>query len=213
MPNCFRDGVDEVLDFQWDVVQRQDVGIGLVEPASAQVQHLFRQLPGVVAVEPFRYASVRISFGHQRRQWPSRACPPADCTTASSMTTDHQIQLPPEGMVVSAKLAEVLGARVGDELWSKSSKATPRPHRPPGRPGRGLRRRRRLHGPAALNRLLGEGDVITGASFRVDAARRAEFLRALKGIPRVSWVAVKESLRANFRQTTAASINLIQRST
>jgi putative ABC transport system permease protein len=62
----------------------------------------------------------------------------------------------------------------------------------------------------ALNRLLGEGDVITGASFSVDGAQRSAFLRALKGIPRVNWVAIKESLRANFRQTTAASINLIQ---
>ena len=33
VPNCFRDGVAQVLDFQWDVVQRQDIGIGLVEPA------------------------------------------------------------------------------------------------------------------------------------------------------------------------------------
>jgi len=62
----------------------------------------------------------------------------------------------------------------------------------------------------ALNRLLGEGDIITGASFSIDDVRRGEFLRALKGIPRVSWVAIKESLRANFRQTTAASIGLIQ---
>src|SRR4029079_2536266 len=43
VPNCFRDGVDEVLDFQWDVVQRQDVAVGLVEPASDQVRNLFRQ--------------------------------------------------------------------------------------------------------------------------------------------------------------------------
>jgi putative ABC transport system permease protein len=62
----------------------------------------------------------------------------------------------------------------------------------------------------ALNRLLGEGDVINGASFTIDMARRAEFLRALKEIPRVSWVGIKESLRENFRKTTAASINLIQ---
>jgi putative ABC transport system permease protein len=62
----------------------------------------------------------------------------------------------------------------------------------------------------ALNRLLGEGDVINGASFSIDMARRAEFLRALKDIPRVSWVGIKESLRENFRKTTAASINLIQ---
>jgi putative ABC transport system permease protein len=62
----------------------------------------------------------------------------------------------------------------------------------------------------ALNRLLGEGDIITGANFRVDDARRTDFLRALKQIPRVNWVAIKESLRENFRQTTAASIGLIQ---
>jgi putative ABC transport system permease protein len=62
----------------------------------------------------------------------------------------------------------------------------------------------------SLNRLLGEGDAITGASFTVDSAHRREFLRALKEVPKVSWVAIKESLRANFRATTAASINLIQ---
>ena len=62
----------------------------------------------------------------------------------------------------------------------------------------------------ALNQLLGEGDIITGADFTLDGAKRGEFLRALKGIPRVSWVAVKNSLRENFRKTTAASIGLIQ---
>ena len=62
----------------------------------------------------------------------------------------------------------------------------------------------------ALNRLLGEGDFVTGASFTVDTRQRTEFLRALKAVPRVGWVAIKESLRKNFEQTTAASINLIQ---
>jgi len=62
----------------------------------------------------------------------------------------------------------------------------------------------------ALNRLMEEGDMITGASFSVDGARRAEFLHALKQIPRVSWVAIKESLRENFRETTAASIGMVQ---
>src|SRR5215204_1000752 len=35
-------------------------------------------------------------------------------------------------------------------------------------------------------------------------------MRELKEQPRVSWVVIKESLRENFRKTTAASINLIQ---
>ena len=62
----------------------------------------------------------------------------------------------------------------------------------------------------SLNRLLEEGDVVNGANFTIDSAHRADFLRELKGIPRVSWVAIKNTLRDNFRKTTGASINLIQ---
>jgi putative ABC transport system permease protein len=51
---------------------------------------------------------------------------------------------------------------------------------------------------------------MSGASFTIDDARRAEFLRELKEIPRVSWVAIKESLRENFATTTGRSINLVQ---
>ncbi|MEI6783492.1 MAG: ABC transporter permease, partial [Verrucomicrobiota bacterium] len=76
VPNGFRDSVDHVLDTQWDTIQRQDLAIGLVEPASVQVAHLFRQLPGVVTVEPFRQAFARVGFGRQRRQLGLQGFPP-----------------------------------------------------------------------------------------------------------------------------------------
>jgi len=211
VPNCFRDGVAEILDFQWDIIQRQDVGIGLVEPASDQVQYLLRQLPGVVATEPFRQAFVRISFGHNRRQLGVQGLPANGLHNRVLDETSHQIELPPDGLVVSAKLAEVLGARVGDTLTVEVLEGK-RPVRLVRLAGlaedfAGVAAYMDMH---ALNRLLGEGDLITGANFRIDEAHRAEFLRALKQIPKVSWVAIKESLRENFRQTTAASIGLIQ---
>ncbi|MDB6113086.1 MAG: outer rane-specific lipoprotein transporter subunit LolC, partial [Lacunisphaera sp.] len=62
----------------------------------------------------------------------------------------------------------------------------------------------------AINRFLGEGDVITGASIGLDMAKRAEFLLALKGIPRVSSVVIKESLRRSFRETTSKSMGMLQ---
>lgn len=211
VPNCFRDGVTEILDFQWDVVQRQDVGIGLVEPASSQVRHLLEHLPGVVMVEPARQAFARISFGHHRRQLGILGLPAHGLHNRVLDSTSHQIQLPASGLVLSAKLAEVLGAKVGDTLLVEVLEGK--------RPVRFIR----LAGLAedfagvaaymdlqALNRLLQEGDVITGANFRIDQKHRANFMHALKQIPRVSWVAIKESLRENFRQTTAASIGLIQ---
>ncbi|HPC60042.1 MAG TPA: FtsX-like permease family protein [Verrucomicrobiota bacterium] len=211
VPNCFRDGVAEVLDFQWDVVQRQDLGIGLVEPAHYRVKHLLGQLPGVVTVEPFRHAFVRISFGHQRRQLGLQGIPADGLHNRVLDENSRRILLPPDGIVVSAKLAEILGARVGDLLTLEFLEGK-RPVRTV--PLVGLAED--FAGTAAymelrsVNRLLGEGDLITGANFRVDSARQPEFLRALKEIPRVSWVAIKNSLRENFRQTTAASIGLIQ---
>src|SRR5439155_14659562 len=63
IPNCFRDGVGRVMDFQWDLVQRSDLSLGLVEPGSDQILHLFERLPGAVTSEPVRSAFVRISNG------------------------------------------------------------------------------------------------------------------------------------------------------
>jgi len=120
--------------------------------------------------------------------------------------------LPPEGLVVSVKLAEVLGVKVGDEItieFLEGRRATRTvPLVAVSEDLTGIAAHMDMR---ALNRLLGEGDVINGASFTIDMAQRREFLHALKAIPRVSWVAIKESLRENFRKTTAASINLIQR--
>ncbi len=211
VPNCFRDGVAEVMDFQWDVVQRQDVTIGLVEPASFQVSHLFEQLPGVILAEPIRGAAVRLHFGSRHRQIAIQGLLSNGEHNRVIDGRSRQIPLPPEGLVVSAKLAEVLGARIGDELLVEmlEGRRTVQPVRLTGlsEDFAGIAAYMDLH---AVNRLLQEGDVISGASFKVDKAQWSVFLRALKGIPRVSWVAVKESLRTNFRQTTAASINLLQ---
>ncbi len=211
VPNCFRDGVREVMDFQWDIVQRQDVSAGLVEPASSQVQYLFAQLPGVLSVEPLRYAGVRFHFGERNRQVGIQGLMAAGEHSRVIDADTRQITLPPDGLILSAKLADLLGARIGDMLTVEVLEGK-RPVRQVALVGKaedfaGVTAYMEIH---ALNRLLGEGDVITGASFHIDAAHRREFLRALKETPKISWVAIKESLRANFRQTTAASINLLQ---
>ena len=211
VPNCFRDSVKQVLGFQWDIVDRHDMSIGLVEPAGAQARHLFRQMPGVIHVEPFRNTPVRLRFGHHSRQLAIRGLPWDGIHSRVVDASLHQIQLPSGGLVISAKLAEVLGARIGDavevEVLEGKRQVSTLTLVGLAEDLTGISAYMDLR---ALNRFLEEGDVINGASFSIDRAHRAEFLRELKNIPRVSWVAVKESLRENFAKTTAASINLIQ---
>lgn len=212
VPSCFRDSVAELLGFQWDVVQRQDMNLGLVEPSSVQVTHLLRQLPGVIAVEPFRGAAVRLRFGHRSRQLAISGTPAGTQHSRVIDAAYREIPLREDGLVVSAKLAEVLGAKIGDLLTveflegKRPLRTVPLVGVSEDLTGFGAHMEMR-----ALNRLLGEGDIMNGASFTIDMAQRREFLHALKAIPRVSWVGIKNSLRENFRQTTAASINLIQK--
>lgn len=211
VPNSFRHSVKQILGFQWDIVERHDVSLGLVEPADIKVTHLFRQLPGAVNIEPFRNAVVRMRFGHRSRQLGIRGLPPDGLHSRVVNSDYRQLPLPADGLIVSAKLAEVLQAQIGDEVLVEVLE------------GKRQTRSLPLVGLAedltgvsaymdrgALNRFLQEGDVITGATFTVDGARRAAFLRELKEIPRVSWVTIKESLRKNFATTTGRSINLIQ---
>jgi len=169
------------------------------------------QLPGVIAAEPFRGAAARIRNGDRSRQLGISGTP-AD--TQHSRVVDakyHEIPLPAQGLIVSAKLAEVLGAKVGDNLVVEFLEGRRLVRNVPlvaeSEDLTGIAAHMELR---ALNRLLGEGDAINGATFTLDMARRAEFLHALKEIPSVSWVGIKASLRENFQKTTAASIKLIQ---
>lgn len=211
VPNCFRDSVAEVLGFQWDVSQRQDISVGLIEPEDRRARDAFAHLPGVLAVEPFRNAAARLRFGHRSRLIGLQGLPEDSEHTRIIAPGTVQVPPPAHGVVLSAKLAEVLGASIGDMLRIEILE------------GRRLEANVPLVGVAddlaglnaylalpALNRLLGEGDLVNGASFTVDPRRRDQFLHALKGVPRVGWVAIKSSLRRNFEETTAASINLIQ---
>jgi putative ABC transport system permease protein len=211
VPSAFRDSVALILGFQWDIMQRQDVIVGMVEPSGIETLHAVRRLPGVISAEPVRGTAVRIHFGERSRQIGISGIP-AHGEHIRAIGAGHRaLELRGNGIAISAKLAEVLGARVGDELRLESLE------------GKRLEARVALTGLVddyagigaymeigALNRLLGEGDVMTGASIAVDHPERPAFLAALKSTPRVSWVAIKETLRENFRKTTAASINLLQ---
>jgi len=210
LPNTFKAGIADVLDFQWDVVQRQDLDLGLVEPSSERILHEFERLPGVIHAEPSRSTSVRIHHGSANRLIALRSLGVNAMHSRAVDREGHEITPPPDGLIISAKLADILDARPGDELFvetlegKRTSRAVPLVALAEDFTGIAAYMDRH-----AVNRLLEEGDVVTGASITLDKSRSAEFLHALKGIPRVSTVAIKETMRASFRETTAQSMGLI----
>ncbi|MES1168787.1 MAG: ABC transporter permease, partial [Oleiharenicola lentus] len=193
-----------------DVVQRQDLNLGFAEPSAVRVGHDLERLPGVMHVEAFRSTAVRIHFQGRNRQIGLRSLQPGSLHSRAVDRAGREIVPEGDGLIVSAKLAQVLGAQVGDELVVEALEG-----RRPVQVVRLAALAEDFTGIAAymdrsaINRFLGEGDIITGASFTLDMAQRAAFLRAVKGVPRISWIVIKESMRQSFRQTTAQMMGML----
>lgn len=212
VPNSFRDGIAYVIDFQWDVIQRQTVTLSLVEPGPARAIADFAHLPGVIHAEPFRFVGVELKAGPITRRVLIQGLPAHGTLSRVIDARPQQLTLPPRGIVISAKLASVLHVQVGDEVQARVLEGEERELRVPvvglADDFAGVAAYMEL---PALNRLLLEGDRINGAHLVVDSGRWLEFLTAVKNTPKLAGCVIKSSLREGFRQTTAQSIGLLQK--
>jgi putative ABC transport system permease protein len=212
VPNSFRDGIAYVIDFQWDIVQRQTVTLSLAEPGPARALADFAHLPGVVSAEPFRFVPVELKAGPITRRLMIQGLPARGTLSRVIDGEPKQLVLPARGIVISAKLASVLHLRLGDEVIAHVLEGEERELTVPivglAEDFAGVAAYMELH---ALNRLLLEGDRITGAHLVVEAGRWVEFLTAVKNTPRIAGCVIKNSLRDGFRRTTAQSIGLLQK--
>jgi len=212
VPNSFRDGIAYVIDFQWDMVQRQTVTLSLVEPGPGRAIDDFRHLPGVVLAQPFRYVPVELRAGPVTRRLLLQGLPAAGTLSRVIDGRPQQLTLPERGIVISAKLADILRVRPGDEVIAKVLEGEERELTVPvvglAEDFAGMAAYMELH---ALNRLLLEGDRINGAHAVVSADQWGEFLRAVKDTPKLAGCVIKASVREGFRQTTAESIGLLQK--
>ena len=212
VPNSFRDGIAYVIDFQWDIVQRQTVTLSLVEPQAARSIADFRHLPGVVLAEPFRFVTVELRAGPTTRRLLLQGLPEHGTLSRVIDAAPSQLTLPPRGLVISAKLADVLHVQPGDEVIAKVLEGEERELTVPvvglAEDFAGTAAYMELH---ALNRLLLEGDRISGAHLVVDSSQWDDFLTAVKRTPRAAGCVIKDSIREGFRKTTGESIGLLQK--
>lgn len=211
VPGAMRDGIEFLLDFQWNLAQRQDVTVTLIEPGSARAFNDIRHLPGVIHAEPFRSVPVLLRFGHRSHRLAVTGLPPGTLLNRALDQHGNPLPMPPDGLLVSKKLAEMLDAKPGDSLIMEVQEGRRPRHEVP------------IHGLitdyagltaymdiSALHRLMQEGATLTGAHLAVDKSQWDAFLDKAKKVPRIANVGITSALQQSFRQTTAESINLIQ---
>jgi putative ABC transport system permease protein len=212
LPGAMSNSIDQLLTFQWNSQQRQDVSVFLTEPSSGKGLHDLASLPGVRRAEPLRGIAARLSFGHRSRKLSVTGIPQDADLNRLLDSREQPLAIPAEGLLMSAKLAEILGAEPGDEVLVEVLEGK----RPAVRvPLRGTVED--FAGVAAymdiraLRRILGEGDTVNGAYLMVDRLEWRRFMRAVKDTPRAAFVMVKEKQLAAFRETTGRNIGIIRR--
>jgi len=211
MPGAMRDAIDHLISFQWEQAQRQDVTLSLMEPSSASALANLQHLPGVVLAEPFRTVPARLRFGHHSRRLAITGLPQDARLNRVLDAHGTPLALPLDGLLVSAKLAEILGARPGDRLQLEIQEAR-RPVREAVISGlvtdyAGLAAYMEI---GALRRLMQEGDTLSGAHLSVDPLQWPQFLDKIKESPRVASLAIKSAVRRSFTRSTAEMIGLVQ---
>ncbi len=200
------DAVNHLLEVQFRRALRADLTVSFDDVRPARVLHELAAMPGVYRVEPVRAVAVKLRAAHRSERSVIQGFD-ADLSLFRLLDADGaQIPVPPDGLLMTDVLAQQLGVRVGDRVDVEVLEGQ-RPQRNVALVGltHELTGSSAYMQRGALNRLLREGDVVSGAFLGVERSRLAELYRELKRTPRVIGVMNREVAVRSFTETMAGN--------
>ncbi|HEU0302464.1 MAG TPA: FtsX-like permease family protein [Longimicrobium sp.] len=203
------DALDFLRDAQFYHVMREDVTVIFDAPRPGRAVHEVARLPGVLRTEGFRTVPVRLRRGH-RVERAAVLGMPAGGELHRIVGSDLRARRPPPGgLLLTAKLAEMLGAALGDTLEVEVLEGA-RPVRRAAVSGTvdeviGTAAYMEI---GALHRLLREGPTLSGAWLRTGSPRADRAYTRLKRMPAVSVVSVRRASLQGFRRTIDESFRI-----
>lgn len=199
--------MDELANVTYFVAERQDATIGFFETKSRDVVHAVARLPGVVAVEPSRDVPVRIRKGTLERRVLLSGRPRGADLNRVIDTSLRPVAMPDVGLAISRYLGKLLDAGVGDQveldLLEGRRRTVALPIVALIEDYYGIRA---MMDADALARILREKPSADSANVSVDASKRDLLYDALKRMPTVSGLALRNASLANFRSQMAVVI-------
>ena len=205
----FFDAIDYLVQVQFRTAQRDDVTISLVEPLGEQARYDVNHLTGVLHSEPFRMVPARLRFGHRSKRIGLLGMEAGGDLRRVVGKSFDVFRIPPEGVLLTTKLTELLGVRPGDTITVEVLEGE-RPVRQVAVSGTvdemiGLSAYMDI---SSLNRMMREGSSISGAYLSVDSKKLPALYSQLKRTPAVASVAVREAMLESFYRTIAESLRI-----
>ncbi len=197
----FHDAIDHMVETTFHESMREDVTVTFAKPLPERALRELEHVPGVWHAEGLRSVPVRFRAGSRFRDAAITAYPEGLELRRLLDRDGHAAEVPAEGLLVTAKLAEVLELGVGDSIDVEVKE------------GRRVTLRTRVAGlldepfgmqahvsMAELHRMLGEERRVTTGLLRVDPAERDGVFRHMKRLPWVAAVAYPGSFRELFEE-------------
>jgi putative ABC transport system permease protein len=202
------DSVEEMVDIAFHQTDRQDATINFTDAVSSRTVEAVAHLPGVLRVEPYRSASVRLSNGPRSRRLTIIGKPVGMDLSRVLDINLRPTRLPETGLMLGTRVAALLALKAGDLVDVEVLE------------GRRYTTRVPVTGIIesyfglvvfmdidALNSLLGEGRRVNGAHVRYDSAQSTPLFQEIKRTPAVASVGLQQRALKRFRETIAQNIN------
>jgi putative ABC transport system permease protein len=195
----WRDAIDHMIDVQFNLIERGNMTVSFPQPLDAGIVRNLAQEPGVVAVEGQRIVPVRMRAGHRTYRTAVIGLSPDSRLRRPRDLALRPIEPPAQGIILSRRLAERLRLVPGDEVTLEV-----------------LEGRRRtasilvsetveeMFGMAAymeigaLNRLTGEGNVMSSAALFVEPSAVLALASRFKELPVIASVTMQSYLIRSF---------------
>jgi len=203
----WRDAIDHMVDLQFNLVERGNTAITFPHPMDRAIVRELARLPGVLAVEGQRIVPVRLRAGHRSYLTSVIGLAAADELRRPHDAALRPIATSPDGIALTRRLAERLDVKPGDLITVETME------------GRRLTSELPVSATvdesigmasymdiATLNRLTGEGAVVSAASLYVEASALPALGRRFKNLPTIESVSVKADTLASFLDKIAGLV-------
>ena len=203
----FLSSLDVIMDTTFGQSNRQDASIMFTPEVPETALAAVANLPGVLAAEGQQFQPAILRNGHVEKSVAIDARRPGTDLSRIIDRAGRVVTAPPDGIMLSQRLAETLAVRPGDVIEAEF------------KGGRNETHFLRVSGvvtqyiglgaymdQVTLNRLLRQAPRITGANMLVDSAELPALHHALKQTPELSGLTLLGDMRQSFTDTVNASI-------
>lgn len=198
------DALEYLIDFQFQVSQRDDVTVVFQENQPGRVVQDLKNLPGVLRVEPFRAVPVRLVSGPRSRRMSILGLPENRNLFELYDAREHRFFVPEKGLLLSEKVAEVLDVSVGEFIEVQVMEGK-RPKLNVIVSGliRDFGGMNAYMQAATVHKWMSEPSVASGAWLQADPLHQEQLYQKLKSSPRIGGVSVRQATIQSFVDTIA----------